>query len=344
MKIDPKYLPSRKFVIVLSSIIAVALIVLAFSFRRSGSYEATNDNSLTVAASSSFEAFKQVDSDHDGLPDWQEALYGTDPKNPDTDGDGTPDGEEIKEGRDPLKANTAPKGQEPNDKISAEQIAQDQKTLQEYNSLSLTDKYARDLFSQYIATKQVGSTLSQTDQEVLALSALPDIQVKTYTINDIKTYSATNTQAEARKYVNDVAYIVYQTAAIKEKYKIKDESIVLDEIMASSDSSSIKDLGPVLNLLVAELRAFLALPMDGDFASIHLNLINTLGNKIAGLYGMEKLYSDPLQTMILLKNYQDGDDGMYTAVSSIIDLANSQRITFSTNEYGYYFVNMIKLQ
>jgi len=46
---------------------------------------------------------KDLDSDHDGLPDWQEKTYGTDPKNPDTDGDGYLDGEEVSSGYDPLK-------------------------------------------------------------------------------------------------------------------------------------------------------------------------------------------------------------------------------------------------
>ncbi|MDP2593112.1 MAG: hypothetical protein Q8P52_00465 [bacterium] len=42
-----------------------------------------------------------TDSDSDGLKDWEEELWGTDPFNPDTDGDGTSDGDEIREGRDP---------------------------------------------------------------------------------------------------------------------------------------------------------------------------------------------------------------------------------------------------
>ena len=41
------------------------------------------------------------DSDNDGLPDWQEELYRTDPNNPDTDGDGYLDGQEVDLGRNP---------------------------------------------------------------------------------------------------------------------------------------------------------------------------------------------------------------------------------------------------
>lgn len=44
-----------------------------------------------------------LDSDGDGLKDWEEAIYTTNPKNPDTDGDGAEDGAEIVENRDPLR-------------------------------------------------------------------------------------------------------------------------------------------------------------------------------------------------------------------------------------------------
>jgi hypothetical protein len=48
-----------------------------------------------------------LDSDGDGLPDWMEALLGTDQFNPDTDGDGLSDGDEVlKYHTNPLKADT----------------------------------------------------------------------------------------------------------------------------------------------------------------------------------------------------------------------------------------------
>lgn len=43
-----------------------------------------------------------VDSDKDGLVDYLEVLFGTDPNNPDTDGDGYVDGLEVAMGYDPL--------------------------------------------------------------------------------------------------------------------------------------------------------------------------------------------------------------------------------------------------
>lgn len=42
------------------------------------------------------------DEDADGLPDFAESFYGTDPLRADSDGDGYPDGEEVRFGYDPL--------------------------------------------------------------------------------------------------------------------------------------------------------------------------------------------------------------------------------------------------
>lgn len=43
-----------------------------------------------------------ADPDGDGLKNWEEEVYRTDPRNPDTDGDGYLDGEEVASGYDPL--------------------------------------------------------------------------------------------------------------------------------------------------------------------------------------------------------------------------------------------------
>ncbi len=70
-------------------------------------YKNLNLKANIGSAASSYSAASQVDplnvdSDHDGLSDRDEIIYGTDPHNPDTDGDGYLDGEEVATGHDPL--------------------------------------------------------------------------------------------------------------------------------------------------------------------------------------------------------------------------------------------------
>ena len=50
-----------------------------------------------------FQNIFEKDSDNDGLKDWEEVLWKTDPNNPDSDKDGVSDGEEIKINRNPAK-------------------------------------------------------------------------------------------------------------------------------------------------------------------------------------------------------------------------------------------------
>src|SRR3989344_5268420 len=78
------------------------------------------------------------DTDEDGLKDWEEQLWKSDPLKPDSDSDGTPDGLEIKNGRNPTVAG-------PNDKLDLDTVTSKINTETEAD-LSETDKFPRALF------------------------------------------------------------------------------------------------------------------------------------------------------------------------------------------------------
>ncbi|OGD66657.1 hypothetical protein A2Z61_00915, partial [Candidatus Campbellbacteria bacterium RIFCSPLOWO2_02_35_12] len=94
------------------------------------------------------EAIKNIaekDSDRDGLKDWEEALWGSDPHNPDTDGDRTPDGEEVVVGRNPIIAG-------PNDKLYNTLALKKKEDDNKYpeKDLTATDLFAQNLFAEYL--------------------------------------------------------------------------------------------------------------------------------------------------------------------------------------------------
>lgn len=82
--------------LVLASSVAVALIVCSYLF--SGPYSFRPSVADAATAESLLKAYSTKDSDSDGLPDWQESLYGTDPANPQSFKAGVRDGDAVAQG------------------------------------------------------------------------------------------------------------------------------------------------------------------------------------------------------------------------------------------------------
>jgi len=276
--INRKYLPSKKFIIALSLAVFLVLVAIAFSYIKPSGTRYDNDNLVAANATSSLTT---IDSDHDGLPDWEEALYGTDPHNPDTDGDGTPDGEEIKEGRDPLKANTAPKGAKPNDYIDPKIIAQDQAISTVDQNLNATEKMARDLISNIIASQPANGQMDSGTQETLVQQALNDIPQKQFTgsttVADLHLIPIDQSTAKAEL----TAYANSYYAATEPLQKLLGQDIALAKTaVANGTTTDQKALGKIVTQYQTIARTLVQMPLPAISGSsgitYHLAIINDL--------------------------------------------------------------------
>jgi len=184
--IDKKYLPSKKFVIALSIALFFIIIAVILNYWKPSNTKFNNqiDNEKLN------KALTELDTDKDGLPDWKEALYGTDPKNPDTDKDETNDYDEIISNRDPLKTNTSSKGQDPSDKIDDAIIKENEKMIEEYEQLSDLAKFSQTLISNITAAQPINGTMSEEVINTIVGSAINDIGQKEFiaktSIEDLK--------------------------------------------------------------------------------------------------------------------------------------------------------------
>jgi len=110
--------------------------------------------------SSLLKSFAEQDTDHDGLSDNMESIYGTDSNNPDTDGDGYLDGEEVMSGYDPLKP-------APNDKLGVHYTITPRPAAGSIQNLNLTsdliDKLTKKVVNEEIRPKQDGNVVSIQD-------------------------------------------------------------------------------------------------------------------------------------------------------------------------------------
>lgn len=91
MTIPPKVLRIGGALVVALLFIGTAYVLSGPSFLSARLVGAESTDEL-------LKAYAEKDADNDGLPDWQEELYGTDPAKADTDGDGVTDGQAAARG------------------------------------------------------------------------------------------------------------------------------------------------------------------------------------------------------------------------------------------------------
>ena len=179
--INREYLPSKNFLISLSVALAIVLIAIIFSYSKSGVTNYFNNNLKTDTNDISAIANINIDSDNDGLADWKENLYGTSAQRADSDEDGTSDTDEISQNRDPLKANTAPSSQAPNDKIDPALVEETQRTIEQYENLTATEKMSRNLMADIFANQQIGSEMDQETIDSIVQKSINNMSVKEFT-------------------------------------------------------------------------------------------------------------------------------------------------------------------
>jgi hypothetical protein len=291
-----QYLPSKKFAIILISII-VALVIIFITktfvnIKDSGEAEVTAEVKKEIALR---EQFLEVDSDNDGLKDWEESLWQTDPKNPDTDGDGTSDGAEIKAYRDPLKAG-------PNDGFDPKEIAETKKIIDEYESLSVTEKFSRTLFSQYLATQKADTAMSESDANYLVENMLADLPKETltdkYLSSDISVLTDATTEdldIYRSKLVNilDKNFWSYFTT----------EMTIFQNAMSTDSKDELKKLDPIIQSYKDASIAVSKLKTPEIFKTNGVNIANLLYNMSISVQGFKTVFEDSIPALMAYDNF-----------------------------------------
>lgn len=233
------------------------------------------------------------DTDHDGLLNWEEELYKTDPNNPDTDGDGTPDGEELKLGRDPTKAG-------PHDTIA--EIKKETATR-----AKITPNLTQSLFGDFVKQGGANSLLLQKDPErasqliiakVLEYQQLGKLPQDTQTPPELPLPSvrtSENTSEEAiKKYLNDVGLIFEEDLT-----PLREDDLGL--FLAMLQSGNFDRLNKLKNYSLAVERAarkMRSLAVPQNLAWFHAKEISYLETTWGDLQKFTNIEKDPLSALL----------------------------------------------
>lgn len=257
------------------------------------------------------------DSDGDGLLDWEEILWGTDPKNKDSDGDGVKDGEEIAESKNPLGE----------DKNTAKDLAL-QNTRGVQADTNETDKLARSLFTQFVQTNG-----APTDSAIQSLAAPLLIRSSSYsnTISRNEIIITSSGPSTLKNYVNSLG------ALITADSNSTNELSVIQKLAENNNSEEniFEEFKGISETYSESADILQTTPVPKELADQHVTLINAFYNTAEDLEKISEAGADdPLALMLSLQNYSRNSTVIPEVLTAMSNYAKSQNIFMEPSEPG----------
>ncbi len=229
-----------------------------------------------------------IDTDQDGLRDWEEVLWKTDSTNPDTDGDKTLDGDEIAKNRDPRI--TGPK----DTLTDLQKPAYQQENV---GTLTLSEQIRAEFYSQLALTEgQIdSSTLLNLFADVAEKHLLTET-VNPYSKEDLKI--VTRSQATYDNYANQISLLSQDFSGLFSQEFVED--VFASDILAPNDTAAkIADAKKLQDKLSKSL-------VPNDAIETHLLFINGLSLAHESLAELQEVQTDELERTLSIKTLSVG--------------------------------------
>ncbi len=319
--------------ITFSIILSIVIILLAVTILISRQKEYSYNNQIITGSSLIQTESDSIDTDGDGLKDWEEDVRGTDKKNIDTDNDGTSDYDETQINRDPLK-----KG--PNDKIALEPKATSTQN-QEYQKLTDTEKFSRNFFAKFIQLKQANLSGDKESQQDLINELLYSIEVNSvsvpvemYKTSSIKTVPDSDLSFQIYGNLLAQIYIKYQNEYIKNPFP----NVMNSENDVISFSSAAKNAIGIYSRMEKDV---LSITVPESLAYSHVDFLNNLYENRQSMIKLSVLDKDPLMALTAMKNQGSITEKQNTILNEIAKKIFSKNISFKTTDAGFFWYKNI---
>jgi len=313
--------------IVISGSIVIAMILVLGAYIASGRHVPV----LTVSAESSEEILREYaakDSDSDGLPDWQESLYGTDPENPNSVRADMTDSQAVAQGL----ATPRYAGQSIEITTGGEPISVPG-NLPAPNSL--TEQFSRLFFENYISTRGSAVPSAEASQNFVT-SAVTELvassaEVNAFTADDI---NVSGSGAGALR-----AYIaVAETTILSQNPGHEAGTVALFQDAVQKDDKealrAVKEIGEALTTAANNL-ARISVPSEA--ASAHLAFVNAMARLAGSTLDLAAIDADPLRAMLGLGQYEKNLQEYGIAYKALYQVFANAGVVINAGEPGYEF-------
>ncbi len=329
-------LPSKKILLVLVACIgAVAIVLFATRMNASPAVETPVVQKNTPAVIDvATQNTATLDSDNDGLKDWEEVLWNTDPHKADSNDNGITDGEEIA-----LKKTTLH-----DTPIADATSAEEKKTTQSTPTgpLTLTDQLARNAFNAYVSFKQAGGTVDATNAQDIAQSILSNNpltqQIPKFSTQHLTHIIDNETSDDIHTYGNELWDVMVRNTPTGER---EDEFSIFLSAVQKERPQDLAKLDPIITGYENTIRDLLAMNVPRGAVSAHLALINQANIILGYIQDMRGYFEDSARGLGALMYYRPQSAELEKAFTAIISYLSNQGVAYVEGDGGYALVHSI---
>lgn len=315
-----------------SAVIVVGAYILARGVESPSLAQASTETAL-------LQAIAAKDSDNDDLPDWEEALYGTDSHITDTFHLGMTDGAAV------VKGLIVPKA------IADIQIATSTGATKSdinyaANGLaaptegSLTDAFSKNFFSLYVAAKQAngGANLTDADMQNIENQALNALLTSIAPASDFKSLrdlTISDEGADALKaFAADAEAIFLKNSTTA----TMSELIYLQYAIDNNDATALTHLAAIAKAYRDGAAGLSALSVPRELAVQDLALVNALMRISEVINDFAHVNADPLTAMLALEQYLPASQALGKAFADIGNTYAAAGVTLPAGTSGALFL------
>lgn len=294
---------------ILFAIAFVVIVVLLFSLNTKSTIKNQAGQSTgLVYGDKTLSDVVNTDSDLDGVLDWEEGLWGTDPLKTDSDGDGVPDGTEVSQ----LKGEAT--------------VANSNGVLEEEN-LTETDKFSREVFTT-VATLSQSGTLTQETLDGLGSSLAQQIEnptvSKVFLFSDIKT-TGNNTGESARIYLNSLdAIFKKQSLLYKNGYdgivytiNVTFSDVLQKYLLDPESDKAFSGLAQITKEVDDVVKSMKGLTVPSGLSVIHLDILNSFQRISENMTNVKLAIKDPIVAMGGASKYEENGMALESALNRL---------------------------
>jgi len=322
-------------------VFSVVLIVGAFVFARGIESPSVAQASTETAL---LKAIAAKDSDNDGLLDWEEALYGTDPHILDSLHLGMTDGEAVSRGLivpkaiADIKIATPPVGGPPD--ISA---IIDNSLPPAPAEGTITAAFSKNFLALYLAAKQAknGADLSESDLKNISNEALESLSSIVVAAPDFKSMNDLLVFGSGADSLKTFAIKAEAILLKNTSTATTSEIIYLKNAVENNDATAIPHIASIAKAYRDSAVGLAALPIPQELATDILALINAMMRTSEIATDFARVNTDPFATMLALQQYPQTTLALGNAFINIGKIYATVGVSLPTGSPGASFANLI---